>query len=176
MWADLSVFSKLQYLLTTEKTPHLHLILSLSYVMRYETTHIIVYCQNTYQWRPSSPDQRRWHSLLELVAVGTSDEFKWSAVAPHLQIITWWYHTGCNVFWCSNLASIEMAISYCKVHVTWHQESIAWQACYEVVWNICIKPSFILKYCICHSFYKKVDIRTLNPPSFSTLNTSIPHR
>lgn len=123
MWADLSVFSKLQYLLTTEKTPHLHLILSLSYVMRYETTHIIVYCQNTYQWRPSSPDQRRWHSLLELVAVGTSDEFKWSAVAPHLQIITWWYHTGCNVFWCSNLASIEMAISYCKVHVTWHQES-----------------------------------------------------
>lgn len=123
MWADLSVFSKLQYLLTTEKTPHLHLILSLSYVMRYETTHIIVYCQNTYQWRPSSPDQRRWHSLLELVAVGTSDEFKWSAVAPHLQIITWWYHTGCNVFWCSNLASIEMAISYCKVHVTRHQES-----------------------------------------------------
>lgn len=97
-------------------------ILRRSCVTKLHTSLFIVRI-NTYQWRPSSPDQRRWHSLLELVAVGTSDEFKWSAVAPHLQIITWWYHTGCNVFWCSNLASIEMAISYCKVHVTWHQES-----------------------------------------------------
>lgn len=102
--------------------PALNIIAILRHALRLHTSLFIVRI-NTYQWRPSSPDQRRWHSLLELVAVGTSDEFKWSTVAPHLQIITWWYHTGCNVFWCSNLASIEMAISYCKVHVTRHQES-----------------------------------------------------